>query len=376
MRKRDAFEWLTGPGAAIDAARLRTGPVVFLDLETTGLSGGAGTLAFLVGLGFFGDREFHTCQYVLSNVAAEPALLAAVGGILESASAIVSFNGKSFDLPVMETRWLLHRMPLPWDGTPHLDLLHPARRLWAPDRCTLAALERDLLGVTRVGDVPGSEIPSRYFGFLRGGHPSLLAPVLEHNRRDLWSLAMLTAIACRLLERGPAAAGDARQCLALGQLYERACQFADAKVCYRAVARTPAGFRTSGRRGVVKGDALRAEAWLRLAVRLRRERRHDEAVDAWERIVELRHAPSPIRREAIAALAIHHEHRSRNLSVALMFARRALEGESDPTRRHDARHRLARLGRKQAAAAAGPVRRRTRITGAAGLWDRPGGARG
>ena len=365
---RSALDLLARPaGSPADPpAGDRSGPVLFLDLETTGLSGGAGTVAFLVGLGFFGGGAFHTSQYVLTSLRAEQALLAAVGPRLESASAVVTFNGKSFDLPVLETRWLFHRMPVPWAGAPHLDLLHPARRLWRYGRCTLAALEEIVLGVTRQDDVPGAEIPARYFGYIRGGDAKPLLPVLEHNHLDLLSLAVLTARSCRLVNGGAAAAADGRQCLGLGCLYERVGRYADAMSCYRAAvemaeaaAQIELGAVTRGRRAVPREEPppVQVEARYRLALRLRRERRFEDAANIWQQIADMRGVPPAIMREVTAALAIYHEHRVKDLAKASVFARRTLESEADPTRRQAARHRLARLKRKLAAAGRSTDRR-------------------
>ena len=311
------------------------GPVLFVDLETTGLSGGAGTVAFLVGVGFFGGGHFHVNQYVLTSLGAERALLAAVGEAIRASRALVSFNGKSFDVPVMETRWAMHRMAMPWADLQHVDLLHPARRLWRRHDCRLTALEAEILRIARAGDVPGSEIPARYVGYLRLGDAAPLLPVLEHNQLDLMSLAALTGLGCRLVARGAQGATGADQCVALGGLYERAGRIADAVDCYRAVAESEAA------------DVPRAEALYRLALRLRRSRQYEAAAGRWEQILRLQEAPARIARDAVEALAIHHEHRGRDLARATAFARRALQGEEDPKRRDAVRHRLARLDRKQ-----------------------------
>ena len=107
---------------------------MFIDLETTGLSGGAGTVAFLVGCGYFDLGAFQVRQFLLTSHAGERALLAAVAEFFDEADLIVTYNGKTFDVPVMETRWLFHRMEMPSigapGGVPHFDMLHPARRLW------------------------------------------------------------------------------------------------------------------------------------------------------------------------------------------------------------------------------------------------------
>src|SRR5947207_6288965 len=145
-------------------------PFLFFDVETTGLAGGAGTLVFLVGCGgFAADGAFLTRQFLLSHLDEERPLLAGVRSEIERAGTLVSFNGKSFDAPILETRYLFHR--LEWTGgtLPHIDVLHPARRLWADNGCSLVTLEAQVLGVSRVGDLPGIEAPARYFRYLRTG---------------------------------------------------------------------------------------------------------------------------------------------------------------------------------------------------------------
>jgi uncharacterized protein YprB with RNaseH-like and TPR domain len=333
-------------GASCDAGR-----VIFFDLETTGLSGGAGMCAFLVGCGFFDGETFVTRQFFLPTLAAERALLAAVADWLGSAGSIVTFNGKTFDLPVMETRWLFHRMDPPPGPRVHLDMLHPARCLWKgrsvhdwsyadpdPSRCSLGALERVLLGVRRAGDVPGFEIPSRYFHYVRSGDVAPLEPVLEHNRLDLLSLAAVTARALKLVRLGPLATEDPRECLSLGRVYERMGREERALVCYRRAAGLDCA--------AAPDQETAAEALRRLAVRLRRERRHSEAASMWQEIFRLGRRPPSVEREAAEALAVHHEHRARDLTAARQYALRALASPLTAGRERQIHHRLARLDRK------------------------------
>src|SRR5262245_18686725 len=115
---------------AIETSDPEDNRTIFVDLETTGLSGGAGTVAFLVGCGYFDLGAFQVRQFLLTSHAAERALLAAVAEFFEGAQLIVTYNGKTFDFPVMETRWLFHRIAMPLEGVPHFDIRHPARRLW------------------------------------------------------------------------------------------------------------------------------------------------------------------------------------------------------------------------------------------------------
>lgn len=163
----------------------------FVDLETTGLSRGTGTYAFLIGVGRFIDGRFRIRQFFLRDFPDERAVLSALLSELESARALVTFNGRVFDWPLLETRATMNRMRLP--RLPHLDLLHPARRLWRSllGSCRLSSLEEHILDFGRTDDVPGADIPQMYFTFLETGDAEPLADVLVHNRLDILSLAAL-----------------------------------------------------------------------------------------------------------------------------------------------------------------------------------------
>jgi uncharacterized protein len=312
-------------------------PLVFLDLETTGLSGGAGTYAFLVGLGRFDDAGgFVTRQYLLVGFAGEQTLLAALSLELADAGAIVSFNGKSFDAPVLDTRYLLHRLENPVARLHHLDALHPARRFWSDETatCALTTLERKVLGARRRDDVPGFEIPGRYFQFVRSGDCRPLAAVLEHNRRDLLSLAGLTARLFELVEDGPETVQDGQEALALGRVYDRGSLDARARECFQLAL-------------VMDASAAVQRASLRhLAVSARRGRRFAEAAAYWQSLLEMPGCTPELKREANEALAIHHEHRVRDLARARTFALKSLEMNSRPAWAHAVNHRLARIERK------------------------------
>jgi len=341
----EALAWLDPSTRVADESNTR---LAFFDIETTGLSGGAGTLAFLIGIGWFEDDGFQTSQLLLTSHAAERAMLAAAADLLDGASALVTYNGRSFDVPVLETRWAFHRIPVPIGELPHLDMLHPARRLWkkraedeTDDRsCTLAAVERLVLEFTREDDVPGFEIPSRFFRYLRSGDPRPLLPVLEHNRLDLVSLAAVTMATCRLVREGPAGARDAYECVALGRVFEHAGNPARAEECYARAA-------------TLEARTPRAEALHRLAVLHRRARRYGEAARLWEEVATLDSVASPLGREALRALAVHHEHRARDLMAARTYALQALQVEGDARRRHHVEYRLARLERKLSVQAKG-----------------------
>jgi uncharacterized protein YprB with RNaseH-like and TPR domain len=322
-------------------------PFLFVDLETTGLSGGAGTQAFLVGCGWFeADGAFATRQFVLARYIDERTMLETVSGELSRAGALVSFNGKSFDAPVLETRYLFHRLGWTAGRLPHVDVLHPARQFWKPvardHPCSLIALEREILGIRRTGDVAGFEVPGRYFEFVRTGDSSPLVPVLEHNRRDLLSLAALTARLFHLAREGPEAARTAREAIALGRVYARAGF--DDRAC---AAYGHALDRCRSPRGAF--DPVRIDALRLLALARRRARRYEEAASSWRALLEVRGCPPPIVREATQALAVHHEHRVRDLAAAHLFALRSLESVEKgmpPGWTEAIQHRLTRIERK------------------------------
>jgi uncharacterized protein len=166
---------------------------LFLDTETTGLAGGTGTLAFLVGLGWFEGEDFVVCQLFTRDFHEEGAMLTLLGEIARDKRFLVTFNGRSFDLTLLAARFILNRLRDPLSGMPHLDLLFPSRRLLAHrlENCRLATLESEVLGLTRVGDVPGFEIPARFFDWLKSRDASPLEEVFLHNRLDIVSMASL-----------------------------------------------------------------------------------------------------------------------------------------------------------------------------------------
>ena len=350
--RRPVEAWRPAAGAPIGLFDRRVGQVddwarriVFFDIETTGLSGGAGTLAFLAGCGWFDeDGGFTVRQFFLAGPSGERPMLEALGRIFDDASLLVTYNGRTFDVPFMETRWAFHRATAPTDDLPHFDMLPAARRLWGrrdlarPDGegCSLTALERRVIGFHRHQDVPGFEIPARYFQFLRTGEASLVDGVLEHNRHDLLSLAAVMSQALWLVQEGPEACREPCEQLAVGQVYERAGELERAAAAYRIAARL--------------GDAdVQRPAWARLAVMHRRARRYDEAAAAWQHVLDLvpasRRMLTPLERQAVEALAVHHEHRARDLDRARGYAE-ALGAASTGRHRVDSERRLRRIARK------------------------------
>jgi uncharacterized protein len=235
----------------------------------------------------------------------EAALLHALAEDLRRFDRLVTFNGKMFDVPLLDARFRLSRGRFPLGEAPHLDLLHPARRLWKArlESCRLQSLEVELLGLRRHGDIPGEEIPHVYFDWVRRRDARMLARVFEHNRQDIVSLAALAVLACQWVEDGRAE--DPRDVFSLARVLERARQYERSEVEYRRALRLGPG-------------NLRGPTLLRLAWRAKRAGESERAATLWAEAGEAGEV------EGWRELAMHHEHRSRDLEAALAAVERGL----------------------------------------------------
>lgn len=195
---------------------------LYIDTETTGLMGGTGTVPFLIGTARFHGDQLVVRKLVLRRLGEEVPMLHALAEQLREASCVVSFNGKSFDWPLLRTRFVMNRVKAP-PIPPHLDLLHCARRVFRQrlERVRLVDIEREVLGFTRVDDVAGAEIPELYMSYLRGGDAAPIARIIDHNRLDLIALAALLAELVQQFD-GLAAEHDPRDKLACARVAERA----------------------------------------------------------------------------------------------------------------------------------------------------------
>ncbi|MBN1197266.1 MAG: ribonuclease H-like domain-containing protein [Candidatus Aminicenantes bacterium] len=310
------------------------GGMLFFDTETTGLAGGTGTVAFMLGFGFLVDGGFQVHIFVLSDLNRENEFLDRVDAFLceRSPSAGVTYNGKCFDYPLMETRYILQRRRFPLLSLPHLDFLYPARTLWRhtyPSR-RLGYLGDMLLGLSREEDVDGSEIPRLYFDFLRTGELAVLDAVMEHNALDLLGLAMLVNLGARCLE-DMSHTRDEGEILGTARLLENAGELDKAAERLETI-------RVAAERPDVQALALRRLSRIR-----KKKKLYDEALALWE---EMRQMGDP---QAVRELSIHYEHRERDFQRALSLVRDALKSSdlSSP-QQLDLERRLQRLTRKLA----------------------------
>ena len=220
------------------ASPARWEDIVFLDTETTGLMGGTGTYVFLLGTAYFRDGELVLRQHLLHDLGAEAEFVRALSEELAPFRACASYNGKCFDLPLLRTRFVMAlRSDLSVDES-HLDLLHPARRLWRGrfGSTSLRQLEDSVLDIVRVDDIPGSLIPERFFRWLALLDPALIEPVLDHNARDIVSLVRITdRIAQAVIDARAGRAPDhAPAAFALAKAFERTGESEIAYLCYES----------------------------------------------------------------------------------------------------------------------------------------------
>jgi hypothetical protein len=301
----------------------------FLDTETTGLAGGTGTYAFLIGVGTIDESGFRLRQFFMRDYGEEASLLNRLAEYLEPFDVLVTYNGKAYDQPLLETRFRMVRARHPFDRMTHLDLLHGARRLWKLrlESCRLVDLENRVLGVEREGDLPGELIPYVYFEFIRSQRAFKLVPIFHHNAIDILSLACLTAIV-PFAFRSPDDAGLLHGADWIG-LSRWLCKGGRHEEALRLL-----------RRAVAMGlpDHLLFRTLWDIAL-LEKKSGHEDAALAV--ITELAGSRNPFRVRALEALAKHYEHRERNYAMALEMTRSALDLEDSPEiRRREERLKL------------------------------------
>ncbi len=299
---------------------------LFFDTETTGLAGGAGTCIFLAGVGWFDDGHFRIRQLFLPGYESERAFLEELDELIHGENRfrhLVSFNGKTYDLNLLENRCVMQRLRRPFREFDHLDLLHPSRLLWRGcfEDCSLQTLERRLLGLHREGDIASALIPRIYFNYVRWGRYQAFDRVFRHNRTDLLTLVSLVALASRLIEEpdeklfvDPLTASRVHQ---VRGNRERALEILE-----DAWRRDP--------------NRSSPELMLQLGLLWKRFGRFGEALELFLRLTGLgRRAPLPAFEEAAKIL----EHQEGDLARALELVEQALCAHAAPQLEHR-RHRL------------------------------------
>jgi len=312
------------------------GKMCFIDLETTGLNLGAGAFAFTIGIGYLDSGKAKVRQYFLRDHRDEPAALHDLREFMEQFEGIVSYNGKCFDWPLLSDRFLFHRMSVPELEGLHLDLLHAARRVWKGvlNSFSLREVERCILGLERIDDLPGYLVPAAYANFLRTGSTREIPPILEHNYRDIASLI-------ELLQRLGRVFLGADQCCYRQEVVNAARIWADKGDYVRATDYLE--------NYLAQGGDLTASELCFLARLHKRQGDYERAVELWEKTA----ATAGLNSEPWIELAKYYEHRRRDYPSARQCALRAMEIERQlarltgrDTEHSDLAKRLARLETK------------------------------
>jgi uncharacterized protein YprB with RNaseH-like and TPR domain len=303
----------------------------FLDTETTGLAGGTGTYAFLVGVGRLTKEGFRVRQFFMREFSEEASLLSALSRHLDQFDVLITYNGRTYDQPLLETRYRMARTPPPFSRLAHLDLLFGTRRLWNLrfDSCRLMQLENRILGVERQGDLPGEMIPYVYFEYQRYGEIDRLLPIFHHNQLDILTLACFTAIVPHAFH-DPAQAKFAHgaEMVGLARWWRQAEQY----------EHSLALFRQAVERGLTD-DLLFRTLWDVALI----EKKIGRPLAALPVLVDLAASRNPWQCAALEELAKYYEHREKNYAMALEMTRNALALTASPA---GLRRRLARLEKR------------------------------
>ena len=343
---RTTLEEIRACDPAFTGERWDVRKLLFLDTETTGLSGGAGTLAFEIGLGFIDARGMVIRQYVMRDYGEESAMLAEIASLLPRFDTLVTFNGKSFDIPLLESRMVMHRIRVRLTDWPHLDLLHACRRVYKLrlGRCSLSALEEAVLGESRTDDLPGAQVPQRYFDYLRTREFALLEDVLRHNRQDVESLASLTGHLCSAF-REPEQLAHAEDAFCVGRTLLRGGHTEEGRRCLR----------------ILGMSSMSSQAHMVLSASYKKSREWASSVAMWTEMI----ARGEGGTWPYVELAKYYEHTERDYARALRYAGAALPRALNlsPLGGDDAeiatlRKRVERLKRKLAAQGGSPAANR------------------
>jgi len=319
-----------------DSLPVRIDPerILFLDTETTGLSHGAGTVAFLVGVGFFRGHELIVRQYLMRDYDEEAFVLRHTLAHLKNSDLLCTFNGRSFDIPLLASRFIMQRMHFSSESIPHADLLHTARRIWKLRlrSCKLSLLEEHIYHEPRTDDLPGAEVPQRYFDYLKTKDFSLLDDILRHNAQDIATLARLL-FTLSTLHENPLSAEHLQDIYSLGRVYEKRGLRETARLCYRAA----------------DAGTMSALCRERLAANFSRDRNPQAAARIYEKMIACRQGGAL----PYIALSKILEHRLHDIPSALQVTRKGLLmlsdcalSVSDQAAFNDLTHRYSRLLQK------------------------------
>ena len=303
--------------------------LLFLDTETTGLNGGSGTVAFLLGVGHYYDGGFIVKQYLMRDYDEEQSLLTHLIAEMGGHGTLVTYNGKAFDMNLLESRFIMNGMRMP-GGKCHIDLLRPARRVWRRclDNCRLTTIENDILGERRVEDIPGSLIPQLYFDYLETREYELLQGILLHNRLDIIAMAaVLTYLSDLIARTGRGDPYDTSRHniadrLSAGKLADRTSEELLGLAGFFYSLKDTDFAETCLLKCLERGKpAVSRRALTFLAEMNKRGGKHDAAAEYWKRLLSFAPAAGLY---PYLELAKYYEHKRRDPVSALEYADQAL----------------------------------------------------
>ena len=316
---------------------------LFIDTETTGLAGGTGTLAFMIGLGFFDQNSFKVRQYFMRDYGEEAAALNSITKFASKFEYIISFNGKGFDIPLLQARMILNRIKFDFSSFSHIDLLYPARMIFKHrlEDCRLSSMERFVIRFFREDDVSSEEIPHLYFRYLRSKNPALMDKVFYHNAMDIVSLAVLATRIAELLDKDTANFEFGEDIFGVGHFYYSTGNYKNAEFFFRKSFENPLPYK------------LRHKLLTELSIILKRTGRIDEAAEIWHGMIE---GQKGFAIFPYIELAKFHEHHKRSYLSAVEIVNNAVNkmqearseiGASNYSEfQKELLHRLKRLERK------------------------------
>lgn len=293
--------------------------LLFFDTETTGLGVGAGNVPFMVGIGFYTGEQFTVEQLLIRNPAEEQAMLLYLQGLLDRFTHIVSYNGRTFDWPILKNRYVLNRLKLDDSKLLQLDLLYPSRSLWRNTlpSCRLSKVEESRLDFERVDDVPGSMAPVLYFQYLAEKDPSVLQGVFVHNEHDIVTLAALTIHFAKLLAGETGREGiEAEEIFRTGLWLDKMKGDERSKLYFDDLY-------TRLMQDELAASSDQQSAMLDLAAFYKKKGEYCRAVQLWKRWIQVKSASIALQLEPYLELAMYYEHREKNLNQAIFYAEEA-----------------------------------------------------
>lgn len=277
---------------------------LFIDLETTGLSGGTGVIPFLVGMGYYRDNKFNVAQYFLGDPSAEEQMIKELNQFFYDMEfqSVVTYNGKVFDIPLLETRYILKRQPFTLNELPHLDFLFPARSLWAHklENCRLHNLALEVVKTGRTEDIPSAEIPWRYFQYIQTGDYDLIEPILYHNQEDILSLLGVIIVGSQIFSEDPKASkADAMDFFGAGKILEKIGQMEKSSLYFQKAIE-----------GHLSNEIF-LSARRRLSMQFKKNQDWDKAVPLWKEMASAE-TPSNNLLFSLRELAMYYEHKTKD----------------------------------------------------------------